>query len=94
MKSVSTVYSNPQNSETSLNRRFLSSLKLVTLTGSFGSVKSLAELPSVMTHRFMTEEERTAIGITDNLVRISCGIEDAEDITEDIGQALRAAFGE
>lgn len=45
-----------------------------------------------MTHKYMPEEERTAIGVTDSLVRLSCGIEDPEDIAEDIGQALEVAF--
>ncbi|KAI6184073.1 Gamma-cystathionase [Aphelenchoides bicaudatus] len=70
---------------------FLSSLKIFTLAESLGGFESLAELPSKMTHASVPAEERAAIGITDNLIRLSVGIEDKEDLIKDLDQALKKA---
>ena len=51
----------------------------------------MAELPYLMTHASIAEKERVALGVTDNLVRLSVGLENAEDIIADLDQALRAA---
>jgi len=72
--------------------KFLQSLKLFTLAESLGGVESLCELPSKMTHGSIPAEEREALGITDNLVRLSVGIEDAEDLINDIEQALKSSI--
>ena len=72
--------------------RFLSSLKLITLAESLGGFESLAELPFSMTHASIEEKERVAIGVTDNLIRLSVGIESVQDIIEDVRQALEATF--
>jgi cystathionine gamma-lyase len=69
-------------------RKLLTSTKLFTLAVSLGGVESLIEQPATMTHFEMPKEVREAVGITDNLVRSSIGIEDAEDIIADLDQAL------
>ncbi|HEX8562323.1 MAG TPA: cystathionine gamma-synthase [Flavobacterium sp.] len=68
--------------------RFLENLKVFTLAESLGGVESLANHPALMTHASIPEEKRHEIGITDDLVRLSVGIEDAEDLIADLQQAL------
>ena len=67
---------------------FLEKVKVFTLAESLGGVESLANHPALMTHASIPEEKRKEIGITDDLVRLSVGIEDAEDLIEDLKQAL------
>ena len=69
--------------------RVLESVKLCTLGESLGGVESLISHPATMTHASVPKETRDKLGITDGLVRISVGIEDVEDIIEDLDQALR-----
>lgn len=69
-------------------RRFLHHVKLCSLAESLGGVETLISLPALMTHASMPQEVRDRIGITDGLVRLSVGIEDAEDIIADLDQAL------
>lgn len=69
---------------------FIKKLKIFALAESLGGVESLIELPSVMTHASVPEELRQVLGIDDSLVRISCGIEDEEDLIADLSQALNA----
>ena len=69
-------------------RRVLESVKLCTLGESLGGVETLISHPATMTHASVPVETRDKLGITDGLVRISVGIEDVEDIIEDIDQAL------
>jgi cystathionine gamma-lyase/cystathionine beta-lyase/cystathionine gamma-lyase/homocysteine desulfhydrase len=68
--------------------RVLEGVKLCTLGESLGGVESLISHPATMTHASVPESERTRLGITDGLVRISVGIEDVEDLIEDIDNAL------
>ncbi|MDD4343873.1 MAG: PLP-dependent aspartate aminotransferase family protein [Eubacteriales bacterium] len=70
------------------SRIFLESTVLFRLAESLGGVESLIEHPGIMTHASIPREQREAIGITDNLIRISVGIEDVEDLIEDLGNAL------
>ena len=63
-------------------------LHLFALAESLGGVETLISLPALMTHASMPQEVRERIGITDGLVRLSVGIEDAEDIIADLDQAL------
>ncbi|XP_030384735.1 cystathionine gamma-lyase [Scaptodrosophila lebanonensis] len=70
---------------------FLKALKVFTLAESLGGYESLAELPSVMTHASVPAEDRKTLGITDALVRLSVGLEDAEDLIDDLKQALKIA---
>uniref|UniRef100_A0A0R3RXZ8 cystathionine gamma-lyase n=1 Tax=Elaeophora elaphi TaxID=1147741 RepID=A0A0R3RXZ8_9BILA len=73
------------------SREFLSNLKIFILAESLGGFESLAELPAVMTHASLPKEDRIKLGIGDNLIRISVGIEDIEDLIQDIDQALKKA---
>jgi cystathionine gamma-lyase len=68
--------------------RFLSSTRLFTLAESLGGVESLMCHPATMTHASVPPEERARIGITDALIRLSVGVEDAEDLLEDLEQAI------
>ncbi len=70
-------------------KKVLESVKLCTLGESLGGVESLISHPASMTHAAVPAEKRDSLGITDGLVRISVGIEDVEDIIEDLDQALR-----
>jgi len=69
-------------------KKVLDSVKLCTLGESLGGVESLISHPASMTHASVPAERRSALGITDGLVRISVGIEDIEDILNDLDQAL------
>ena len=69
-------------------KKVLEGVKLCTLGESLGGVESLISHPATMTHASVPVETRERLGITDGLVRISVGIEDAEDIIEDLDQAL------
>jgi cystathionine beta-lyase len=62
--------------------------KIFSLAESLGGVESLANLPALMTHASVPQDERKRIGIHDNLIRLSVGIEDSEDLLEDLNQAL------
>jgi methionine-gamma-lyase len=68
--------------------QFLNNLKLIKLAVSLGGTESLAEHPATMTHCDVDPEEREMMSITDNLVRISVGVEAPEDIIWDIDQAM------
>ncbi len=69
-------------------RRFLERVKLFTLAESLGGVESLIEHPAIMTHASVPAETRKELGIHDNLVRVSVGIEDLADLKADLAQAL------
>ena len=69
-------------------RRLLNGVKLHSLAESLGGVESLISHPATMTHASVPPDRRAAIGITDGLVRISAGIEDIDDLKEDLSQAL------
>lgn len=69
--------------------KFLRALKIFTLAESLGGVESLIESPALMTHMSVPAEQRKKLGIADDFIRISCGIEEVEDLIEDIAQALK-----
>lgn len=69
-------------------RTVLPRFKLMSLAESLGGVETLISHPAIMTHASVPPERRAAIGITDGLIRISVGIEDVEDLKEDLDQAL------
>lgn len=69
--------------------RFFESLELINLAESLGGVESLICHPSTMTHASIPENIRKAVGITDGLIRLSPGIEDVEDIINDLDHAIR-----
>ncbi|KAL6257659.1 hypothetical protein P5V15_011237 [Pogonomyrmex californicus] len=70
--------------------KFLKALKIFTLAGSLGGSESLAELPSIMSHASVPEDMRAKLGITDQLIRLSVGLETEQDLIADIKQALEA----
>jgi cystathionine gamma-lyase len=69
-------------------KRFLESVRLFTLAESLGGVESLAGHPVLMSHASLPAERRAQLALTDNLVRLSVGIEDAQDLIADLEQAL------
>jgi cystathionine gamma-lyase len=71
--------------------RFCQSTRIFTLAESLGGVESLCEVPSAMTHAGIPKEQRESIGVFDDLVRLSCGVEDAIDLKNDVLQALEKA---
>ena len=68
--------------------RFIDNLKIPFIAPSLGGIESLIEQPALMSYYEQTTEERLALGIKDNLVRFSLGIEDADDLIRDLEQAL------
>jgi O-succinylhomoserine sulfhydrylase len=69
-------------------RKFLNALQMLSMTNNLGDSRSIASHPASTTHSKLTEEERSAVGITPGLIRISVGLEHPEDILNDIKQAL------
>jgi cystathionine gamma-lyase len=65
-------------------KKFLENLEIFTLAESLGGVKSLIQHPFLMTHRSLPKEEKDKIGIKENLIRVSVGIEDVEDLIDDL----------
>jgi O-acetylhomoserine (thiol)-lyase len=72
-------------------KKFIHSVKLLSHLANIGDVKSLVIHPASTTHQQLTREEQEATGVTADYIRLSIGIEDAEDIKEDIDQALKKA---
>ncbi|UII29165.1 aminotransferase class I/II-fold pyridoxal phosphate-dependent enzyme [Fulvivirga maritima] len=72
-------------------RKFLNSLKMLSLTANLGDSRTIATHPASTTHSKLTDEERANVGITPGLVRISAGLENVNDIIEDIENALTAS---
>ncbi|MCL4210458.1 MAG: PLP-dependent transferase [Phycisphaeraceae bacterium] len=70
------------------SRRFLENVRIFALAESLGGVESLIEHPAIMTHASVPPDKRAELGISDTLVRISAGIEDADDLIHDLEQAL------
>jgi cystathionine gamma-synthase len=68
--------------------RVLNGVKVFTLTGSLGGVESIISYPAQMSHVFLSPAERLARGIPDSLLRLSVGLEDSQDLIEDLEQAL------
>ncbi|MDN7144664.1 aminotransferase class I/II-fold pyridoxal phosphate-dependent enzyme [Liquorilactobacillus mali] len=72
-------------------KKFIESLQLITLAESLGSVESLVEVPAIMTHGSIPEKIRLENGISNELIRLSVGIEQAEDLLNDLQRGLNAA---
>jgi cystathionine gamma-lyase len=68
--------------------KFIGQLEIIQNAGSFGGPESLAELPAFFTHMMVPLEQRKKLGITDNFVRLSVGLESAKDLIKDLSQAL------
>jgi O-succinylhomoserine sulfhydrylase len=73
--------------------RFLNALRLIDISNNLGDTKSLVTHPATTTHQRLSEEARAHLGIAQGYVRLSVGLEDPEDLREDIDQALKAATG-
>ncbi|MAP95758.1 MAG: O-succinylhomoserine sulfhydrylase [Ponticaulis sp.] len=73
--------------------RFLNELNLVSISNNLGDAKSLACHPATTTHRALSPEERASMGLDDSWVRFSVGLEDADDLTDDVLNALDKAAG-
>jgi cystathionine beta-lyase/cystathionine gamma-synthase len=71
-------------------KRFLENTELFALAESLGGVESLINHPALMTHASVPKEQRDALGVTDSLVRLSVGIEDVRDLTDDLKSAFEA----
>jgi len=72
-------------------RRFLRRLRLFTLAESLGAVESLVDHPALMTHASVPRADRERLGVSDGLLRFSCGIEDPADLADDVRNALSGA---
>lgn len=70
------------------SRRVLERCRIFALAESLGGVESLIEHPAIMTHASVPAEQRRALGISDTLIRLSVGVEDVEDLRQDLEQAL------
>jgi cystathionine gamma-lyase len=70
--------------------RFLETVQLFALAESLGGVESLIESPALMTHFSVPAETRAKLGISDSLIRVSCGIEHVDDLIADVERALAA----
>lgn len=68
--------------------KFFKKVKVFLLAESLGGVESLCEYPYIMTHASVPAEQRAKLGIDEKLIRLSCGIEDPEDLIADLQQAL------
>ncbi|MEO7212179.1 PLP-dependent transferase [Mucilaginibacter sp.] len=73
-------------------RKFLDALELLSVTANLGDSRSIASHPASTTHSKLTDEERASVGITPGLIRISAGLEKAEDVINDITQALEKSM--
>lgn len=72
--------------------KFCQATKYFTLAESLGGVESLCEVPASMTHQGIPREHREKAGVYDDLVRLSCGVEDEEDLVKDVLEALEVAI--
>ena len=66
----------------------LDAIRHIKMAVSLGGIESLIEHPATMTHSDMTAQEKAHTGITDNMIRLSVGLEDTDDLIEDLRQAL------
>jgi len=71
--------------------RVENALKLIDISNNLGDAKSLMTHPATTTHQRLSPEARAGLGVTDGMLRISVGLEDPDDICEDLGQALAGA---
>ncbi len=71
---------------------FLNALRLIDISNNLGDAKSMATHPATTTHQRLSDAHRAELGITEGIVRISVGLEDVEDLKEDLEQALTQAL--
>jgi len=70
-------------------KKFLNAPRVFTVAESLGGVESLIEHPASMTHASVPSERRLKLGIADNLIRVSVGIEDVEDLVQDLNRGFK-----
>ena len=70
--------------------KMLNSLQLIDISNNLGDSKSLITHPATTTHQRLSEEERNILGISDSMVRLSVGLEDPEDLIDDLSQAINS----
>ncbi len=70
--------------------KILQNVKVATFAESLGGPETLITIPAIQTHKDVAEEDRLKLGITDSLLRMSVGLENAEDLIADLDQALNA----
>jgi methionine-gamma-lyase len=73
--------------------RMLDALQLIKLAVSLGDIQTLIQHPASMTHSMVPREDRLHMGLTDGLIRLSVGLEDADDLIEDLRAALDLLLG-
>ena len=66
----------------------LNALEIVTISNNLGDAKSIITHPATTTHQRLTEEQRAALGISDGVLRLSVGLEDVQDLLDDLTQAI------
>ena len=71
--------------------RFANALEIVKISNNLGDAKSLITHPATTTHQRLTPEVRASMGITDGMLRLSVGLEDVDDLLDDISRAAKAA---
>jgi O-succinylhomoserine sulfhydrylase len=71
--------------------KLLNALRIIVISNNLGDAKSIVTHPATTTHQRLTPEQRAGLGISDGLLRLSIGLEDADDLIADLGQALAAA---
>ena len=90
MKSGSTILTFEINGGKDAAFQFLNSLQLINISNNLGDAKSLITHPATTTHQRLSVAERAHLGITDGMTRLSVGLEDVEDLIEDLNQALQS----
>jgi O-succinylhomoserine sulfhydrylase len=93
MKSGGTLLSFAVKGDKSAAFRFVDALKIIRISNNLGDAKRLISHPATTTHQRFTPEVRAAMGIGDNMLRLSVGLEDPADLMGDLDQGFRAAFG-
>lgn len=88
MKNFGGMISAVLRGDLAFTRRVLESCRIFALAESLGGVESLIEHPGIMTHASLPAAQRAALGIGDNLIRLSVGVEDVEDLKDDLAQAF------
>jgi len=81
-----------KDADLDITSKVLQNMKIFTLAESLGGFESLAELPAVMTHASVPADERKILGIGDNFIRLSVGIESSDDLFKDLEQAIEAGY--
>jgi O-acetylhomoserine (thiol)-lyase len=90
-KGAGAIFTFGLNGGIEAGKKFIDSLKLFSLLANVGDAKSLVIHPASTTHQQLSREEQLAAGVTEDMVRVSIGIEDVEDIIDDLDQAIEAS---